>query len=54
MKIEWLYQEFRSVQQKVEFVLPVYLVLSEMHELAGFQDAEVQTGRAIISCRKPS
>ncbi|OUW42545.1 MAG: hypothetical protein CBD40_00960, partial [Gammaproteobacteria bacterium TMED180] len=36
--IEWLYQEFRSVQQKVEFVLPVYLVLSEMHELAGFQE----------------
>ena len=36
--IEWLYQEFRNVQQKVEFVLPVYLIISEMHELAGFQE----------------
>ncbi|MBA58300.1 MAG: hypothetical protein CMQ40_03920 [Gammaproteobacteria bacterium] len=36
--LEWLYQEFRRVQQKVDFVLPVYLVVSDMQSLQGFHE----------------
>jgi type VI secretion system protein ImpL len=37
-KIHWLHQEFWKIQQKVEFVIPVYLLISDAEHLTGFKD----------------
>jgi hypothetical protein len=37
-KIDWLFQQYWAIQNKIEFMLPVYLVVSGMETLQGFDE----------------
>ena len=45
-KIQWLHQQFWKIQQKVEFVLPVYLLVSDADYLKGFKEFWSQSENA--------
>ena len=37
-KIDWLFQQYWAIQNKIEFMLPVYFVVSGMETLQGFDE----------------